>query len=353
VVRKTEPKKRPRLLLSAFDLENQLQKLSASTLGADRERWPYKPIPTGYTMLDDKIGGITNRFYTLASGARVGKSTFALQLAYNILLFEEDAHCLFISLDQPSRDVNIRLVAMAGECHTDYVQFPTAKEADKYDDKRQRGLMKVRGMRDRLTIVDESLGSIYLDDVISFIGQSRRRGDHPLIVVIDPLYKIRGNPEDGTPEEQLERLCQDVKMLCASQAVAVIGTTRLKKGAASRRPELDDLDDQPGVLYESDVIGLLYNDSLNDGETPFLEWDWGTDDVMVPIFELNLVKNKMAGFAGRIYYRFKNSYSKFKECTAAEIDNYNKMLLNLRVHDKDDPLVDDSAMQNIEYLDSK
>lgn len=343
-------RRRPKLILSAYDLEKQLRRLSESTLGPDRDKWPYLPLKTGFAQLQEAIGGISNRFYVIASGARVGKSTLALQLVYNVLKLNKEAHCLYVSLDQPAREMNIRLVAMAGQCNTSYVQFPSAELAEKYDEKRVKGLRAALSLKDRLTIVDESLGSLKLADIASFIHQKKHGQVTPLVVVIDPLYRVREGGGEQMNQVRLETLCQEIKTLCASEQVAVIATTRLSKGAALHRPSLEDLEDQPAVLYESDVVMLLYNDSLNDGNTSFMEWEWGTDDVMVPIFELNVVKNKMGGFAGRLFYRFYNSYSRFKECTPAEIDNYNRMLLNLKMHDKEDPTVDE-GLPIIEQID--
>lgn len=345
--------KRPRLLVSAFDLERQLRRLSQSTLGADRGRWPYQGLTCAFPILDEKLDGLHNSIYVLGSAARMGKTTFALQLAFDILVKNPEAHVLFISLDQPARDLNIRLVAMAGECHTEYVQYPDPKKADRYDDKRQRGLARLVKLKNRLTIVDESLGSLRFIDLVSFIRQIKGRKTHPLVVFIDPYYKIR--IEGGTQDMRTlsERLMSEFKTLATSQEIGLVVTTKLARGAGLTRPSLEDLEDQPGVLYDSHVLALLYCDFFLHGNTPFLEWEWGTDDLMVPVFELDVVKNKMGSSPGRLYYRFYTTYSKFKECSALEMDNYSKMLQNLQEHDKQDPAVPEEAMSRVETIDDR
>ncbi|MBI4864051.1 MAG: AAA family ATPase [Candidatus Riflebacteria bacterium] len=343
--------RRPRLLISSFDLEKQLRRLAESTLGAERGRWPYRPLSTSFPVLNEKIDGIRNGIYVLASAARMGKTTFALQMACDLLLKNPDAHALFVSLDQPARELNIRLVAMAGECHTAYVQNPTAKDVEKYDVKRQTGLSKMLQLKSRLTVVDESLGSLGLADLVSFIHQIKGRKKKPLVVFLDPYYKIRLERQPEGMEHRSERLMSELRSLASAEEIGIVATTRLSRGAGLQRPTLEELEEQPGVLYDSHVLGLLYCDAFNNGDTPFLEWEWGTDDVMVPIFELDLCKNKMGAFSGRLYYRFYTSYSKFKECSELEIDNYNRMLMNLKVHDKSDPIVDETGSCRVDHID--
>lgn len=344
--------KRPRLLISSFDLEKQLRRLAESTLGAERGKWPYQGLKSGFPLLDERIDGIRNSIYVLASAARMGKSTFALQWSHDILLRNPEAQVLFVSLDQPARELNIRQVAMAGECRTDYVQHPTAAGVEKYDEKRQRGLSAVLRLKDRLTIVDESLGSLKVSDLTSFVKQRRGRTRKPLVLVVDPYYKLRPESHPDHAMSPSEVVMASLRTLASTEEIAIIATTRLARGAGLERPTLADLEDQPGVLYDSHVLLLLYCDYVNNGNTPFLEWEWGTDDVMVPIFELNVSKNKMGAFSGRMWYRFYNSFSKFKECGDLENDNYNRMLQNLKAHDKKDPERDESDPARIDHIDA-
>lgn len=346
------PPKRPRLLISSFDLEKQLRKLAESTLGAERGKWPYQGLKSGFPLLDERIDGVRNAVYVLASAARMGKSTFALQWAHDMLVKNPEALVLFVSLDQPARELNIRQVALAGECRTDYVQHPTAAGVEKYDAKRQRGLSTVLKLKDRLTIIDESLGSLKVSDLTSFVKQKRGRSSKPVVVVVDPYYKLRPDSPDSHGDTAAERVMSELRTLAATEEVAIIATTRLAKGAGLARPTLADIEDQPGVLYDAHVVLLLYCDYVNNGNTPFLEWEWGTDDVMVPIFELNVAKNKMGAFSGRMWYRFFNSFSKFRECPELENDNYNRMLVNLKAHDKNDPERDETDPARIDHIDT-
>lgn len=341
--------RRPRLLLTSYSLERQLDRLED---GRSSFKWPHVGLSCGFPLLSEHLGGFQDALYVVAGASRMGKSTFALQLIFQALVDSPEAHALFLSLDQPARELNARLVAMAGNVPVEYALRPDPELSEKYEDARQQGLETLLGMKKRLTIIDESLGAIGLSDLNSFISQKRRRFDGPLLLALDPIFKLRtpkGGPEDYG--QRVEQLCQELKTLCTSHEVGVLATTRLSRGAGLRRPTLADLEEQPAILYEARSILLFYCDFFNDGSTPFLEWQWGTEDVEVPIFEVNVAKNKMGSFSGRLYFRFFNSRSRFKECHQLEIDNYDKMLLNLESSDAEDPRPKETVGERFELIE--
>ncbi len=347
VPRKTARSAMSKLKLKAFNLAEQLK---SATDPAMRDSWPQASRYIGFPMLSERIDGFKNTIYALASASRMGKSTFALQLAYQLVRDNEDTHVLFVSLDQPARELNLKLVSMAGEAPIDYVLHPDPLQAEKYELKRERGVKEIFDLKDRLTVIDESFGALSLEDLTSLIDQKRTDCDGPLVVFLDPYYKLRLT---GVTEfsERVEALARELKTLCLSREVGMFCTTRLAQGAGKRRPTLEDLEEQSPLLYDAQVILLSYCDYYNNADTSFMEWEWGTDDLMVPIVELQVAKNRMGGFSGRLYYRFYTSHSKFKECPAVEVDNYDKMLKNLQKGDSG--VAEDSVTARFELIDEK
>lgn len=338
--------------LAAFSLAEQLARLEQS-FDPTRERpWPERGLTAPeFPLLCERLDGFRNVLYVLAGASRMGKTAFALELLVDLLRAEPDARGLFVSLEQPARDLNVRLVAQAGEVNMEYLLNPTKEKAEKYDARKGTGLAASLALRDRLTIVDESCGALRVEDLRQFVEEVRRGFDGPLLMVVDPVFKVRCSAPASDWGAVAAELTREFKTLCLEHRVGIIATTGLGGAAGARRPELADLEGQSALLYDAHVVGLLYCDFVNNPETPFLEWEWGTDDLMVPVFELQVAKNKMGAFAGRIYYRFYNSYSKFKECVTLENEHYERMLHNLRVHDEADPAVDDQIVGRFEDLD--
>ncbi|MBI3892103.1 MAG: AAA family ATPase [Candidatus Wallbacteria bacterium] len=345
-VRRARPARR-KIRLEDFGLESQLREATDGLLGG---LWPHAARHFGFPLLTQHIDGFKNSLYVLAGASRMGKTTFALQLAWQTIRDNADTQAIYASLDQPSRELNMRLVAMAGEAPVDYVLHPDPLLAEKYDRKRQAGINAIFEVKEQLTIVDESHGGLTLDDLTSLVEQKRRRFDGPLLIFLDPIYKLRV-PGAADFTQRMDWLSQELKTLSMAQKVAIVGTTRLAHGAGKRRPSLEDLEEQAALLYEAQVILLFYCDYFNNADTTLLEWEWGTDDLMVPIFELQVAKNKMGGFANRLYYRFYNSFSKFRECPQVEIDNYDRMLKNLQRKSPEHEGGEELVVQRLEVID--
>lgn len=320
--------------LRRFDLASQLHALQASLDPSQPLEWPQRGVRTAFPLLSDALDGFRNLLYVIAGGARMGKSILLLQLVYDLLRFDPTARAVFVSLTQPARELNLRLVAMAGRCHLDYLSRPTPEGEEKYEKKKQAGLRRAGELRERLRIVDESLGAVDLDEVSAMVRELRDEGPGPIFLAIDPLFKLRSRElaYSAPLDDRVGYLAHELKSLALQEAVGLLVTTRLDTGSGAVRPTLMDLDGQSNLVYEADFLGLAYCDAVNHADTPLSEWEWGTDDLMVPIYELLVAKNRMGSFAGRLFYRFYQSFSSFKECSNLEVDNYNRMLQNLRVH---------------------
>lgn len=332
------PKNRRSKRLDRFDLGDQLDDLEVLLDPTASRTWPVRGVNVGFSQLSAAFDGYRNRLYCFAGGSRMGKSTLLLQHAYDLLRMDETARVLFVSLEQPARDVNLRLVAMAGRCKIDYLVDPRPEEEEQYDRKKLRGLRKVQTFKDRLWVVDESQGFLDLDEVRAMVRQLRDEGEGPLFLLLDPIFKLRNRevPFAAPLDERVGYLATELNTLAMQEQVGVLFTTRLDRGAGSERPTLMDLEGQSNLLYEVEAVCLVYCDAPNDPNTPFLEWEWGTDDMMVPIYEIEVAKNRMGEFSGRLFYRFYPSFSMFKECSRLEIDNFNRMLQNLRRHGDDE-----------------
>ena len=339
--------------LKSFSLGNQLDSLEESLDLEQKRVWPHLGVALSeFPILSESLDGFRNCLYVIAGASRMGKTAFALELLVDLLRNDEEARGIFVTLEQSVRDLNVRLVGQCGEVNLEYLLNPSKEGAQKYEERKNLGLERAHQLKGRLSIVDESLGALRFDDVKSFVEELRRETSGPLFLVVDPLFKLRASlSETLSYERESSILIRELKTLCMAYDLGVIVTTGVDGAAGKTRPQLTELESQSALLYDAQVIMLLYCDYFNNAETTFLEWEWGSDDLMVPIFELNVAKNKMGAFAGRLYFRFYHSFSKFKECVRLEIDNYEKMLYNLRVHDESDPMIDEQILSRFENID--
>ncbi|MBF0500229.1 MAG: hypothetical protein HQM09_08855 [Candidatus Riflebacteria bacterium] len=312
-------------------------------ISANRERKrDYIGFETTFPILQERLSGIQKEFYLFTSGVGMGKSTFLTQLAWDLANMNPELTVLFFSLDLNRIDISAKLVAQAGEVPIDYVKNPYVTNPA-FEQRRQIGLDKVSKMSERLFVVDESSGRIFIDDIKRLIRRTKLERGGEVAVVIDPIFKIHIKQDRLGFNEKCNFLAAELKSISAVEGVALIASAGLPKAISDRRPIREDLEEIMGLLYDPYVVFFLYCDYLNDFDTPFLEWQWGKDNFMIPITELMIAKNKMGIINTRIFYRYFESYSRFKECAPQEVENYTAMIENLQKFKDDKHLKERSS----------
>jgi replicative DNA helicase len=290
----------------------------------------YLGFNTDFPILMERLNGFQKEFYLITGGVGMGKSTFATQLAWDLAALNPGLTVVYFSLDLNRLDVTAKMVSHAAEVPIDYVKNPYIARPE-FEDKRKEGLAKVAQMSKRLLLVDETSGRVFLDDIKKFVKRTRLERGGDLAVVIDPIFKIQiRNQHQMKFNEKCNFLSAELKSLSAVEGVTLIATAGLPKAVSTRRPVKDDLEEIMGLLYDPYAVFFLYSDYLNNFDTPFLEWEWGKEDsFMIPISEALIAKNKMGSINSRIFFRFYEAYSRFKECAPQEVENYTAMIENL------------------------
>lgn len=293
-----------------------------------QRRKGYIGYETDFPILQERLNGIQKQFYLVTGGVGMGKSTFVTQLAWDLAAGNPELTVLYFSLDLNRLDVTAKLVAHASDVPIDYVKNPYLANVA-FEQRRQDGLAKVAEMRERLLVIDEGNGRIFLDDVRKLVKRTKLERGGDVAVIIDPIFKIHVKNDRLNFNERCNLLSAELKTISAVEGVTLIATAGLPKAISNRRPVREDLEEIMGLLYDPYVVMFLYCDYLNDFETPFLEWEWGKDNFMIPISELLIAKNKMGAINARIFFRYYESYSRFRECAPQEVENYNAMIENL------------------------
>ncbi len=290
----------------------------------------YLGLQTNFPILMEKLNGFQKEFYLITGGVGMGKSTFATQLAWDLVCLNPELTVLYFSLDLNRLDTTAKIVSQAVELPIDYVKNPYSARPD-FEEKRSRGLKTVSDMSSRLILVDESNGRQFIDDIKKHVKRTRLEKGGEVAVIIDPLFKVLlRNQQQMSFNERCNLLSSELKSLAAVEGVTVIATAGLPKAISNRRPVKEDLEEIMGLLYDPYAVFFLYCDYLNNFDTPFLEWEWGKEDsFMIPITEAFIAKNKMGSTNSRIFYRYFEAYSRFKECAPQEVENYSAMIDNL------------------------
>ena len=291
--------------------------------------WPHVGRNTGWSVYDELVGTTKDRLYLFAGGAGSGKSSFVTQIFFNLLTNNQDMVGLFFSMDLSYLDLVARLYAISSQLTLEQVRNPSSIKDEDDLRNREEGLKVMESLQDRIILVDQSHGIHSFDDVIKQMEILRTDNPNtPMVVAIDPISNLRTS-EPGGRVEKIDYMVSELKSKARLLSTAILLSSPLISGTRKERPHISNLESQPSLVYDTDLVALLYSDVLTNGETPFLEWEFGTEDLMVPIIEMNVVKNKNAPFMGRLFYRFFQSGTRYKECGIDENSYYNEMIGNL------------------------
>jgi replicative DNA helicase len=320
--------------MSGKKLSEHLQKMQE--LWVKPGKWPFYGVGSGFPVLDERVSDFRDGLYLFAGGAGVGKTTFLTQLVFQMLVKNPQMYGFFLSLDMSYLDIVARFLSLASRLPVEKVRNPTNSQTAEEREKRENGIRLLEELQYRLEIADQSHECFNLESIEQEVARMRENaGDGiPLVIGIDPVLGI-STPGIVSYREKSELISEKLKVIARKYGAGIVMSAQADNAARRERPQLRDVENYTGLIYGSDMIGLLYNDSLNSYDTPFMEWEWGTEDLMVPIVELNIVKNKHHSKLGRVFYRFFNSVTRYRECAEAEVDHYNDMLGNLEYYNTD------------------
>lgn len=314
-------------------------------------KWPFYGVGSGFPVLDERVSDFRDGLYLFAGGAGVGKTTFITQLVFQLLVKNPHMYGFFLSLDMSYLDIVARFLSLASRLPVDKVRTSGIDQSLEEREKRERGIQLLEDLQYRLEIADQSHECFTLEAIEAEIADMREQAgsDIPLVFGIDPVLGI-STPGIVNYREKSEVIAEKLKVIARRYSVGIVMSAQSDNAARCERPQLKDVENYAGLIYGSDMIGLLYNDSLNSFDTPFLEWEWGTEDLMVPIVELNIVKNKHHSKLGRIFYRFFNSVTRYRECAESEVEHYNDMLGNLEYYNTDPKIKGKKNLQKKIYV---
>lgn len=170
------------------------------------------PIQTGIQKLDNLFIGFARQQLTLIVAlAGVGKSTFMLNLARNILI-KEKKNVLFISLEMPVEQIKLKLDSIdMGMSYFNYRKGNESQtELDNYREKAYKRKEDIAKEGKHLKIFRAPSGSLCWDEIVT---EYRKRLPffEPDIIFIDYLALINLGEDDDRRDVLLGDLTRDVR----------------------------------------------------------------------------------------------------------------------------------------------
>ncbi|MCK9328375.1 MAG: replicative DNA helicase [Candidatus Cloacimonetes bacterium] len=276
------------LVPSTLEHIEEIAKTKTSVLG----------VPSGFTDLDKKIGGLRpGQLVILAARPAMGKTSFALNIAFNAAMFHDMKIAIF-TLEMANEELLLRLLSSSAE-----IPMETLLKGYGMD---QEKIVRITQYADIL-----SQKEIYIDDngantVMDIRAKTRRLKAEIKgldLIIIDYLQLMTSKRPGENRQQEISEISRSLKILAKELEVPVIALSQLNRGLESRddkRPKLSDLRESGAIEQDADIVMFLYRD------------DYYNKDTTIPgITEVIIGKNRH-GSVGAIELKFVSEFTQFK-----------------------------------------
>ncbi len=241
-------------------------------------------IPTGFQELDLMTGGlIAGNLVVIGARPGVGKTTFAMNLAWNVVA--KQIPVAFISLEMMSNELVEKLVSREGMIDGADLKLANISNGVFETALQAKGLIE----KQPLYIIDDIKND--LSSILHRAGQLVHR-DKVEIVVVDYLQLMSAGKSSENRNNELSKITRAFKQFAQRESVVVILLSQVNRKAASRPPKIYDLRDSGAIEQDANIVYLLHD----------------YDDKSREILGVSIAKNR-AGKTGIVNMTFLSEFS--------------------------------------------
>ncbi|MFH1842444.1 MAG: replicative DNA helicase [bacterium] len=257
-------------------------------------------LRTSFGDLDRMLGGMqSSDLLILAARPSMGKTSLALNIAYNVAVKEKEGVAIF-SLEMAREQLVMRLLCSSGGFNLHDIR---------------RGKLKPEDWP-RLTQACERLSSapIYIDDssaisVLEMKAKARRlKQQHGLGLVIIDYLQLMSSPGRGIENRQQEisAISRNLKGLAKDLGVPVLALSQLSRAVETRggdhRPILSDLRESGSIEQDADVVMFIFREEV-----------YKPDDDAVRNLATLIIGKQRNGPTGSFDMHFHKNYTRFTD----------------------------------------
>jgi replicative DNA helicase len=215
-------------------------------------------LRTGFREMDLRTGGLQDSdLIILAARPSMGKTSFALNLAYNVAVHEKKGVGLF-SLEMSKQQLVMRMLGSSAQFNLHNLR---------------RGKLRAEDWP-RLTAACEQLSQapIFIDDtsginVLEMKAKARRlKQQHGLgLIIIDYLQLMSGSGRTENRQQEISVISRNLKGMAKDLNVPVIALSQLSRGVESRgdhKPMLSDLRESGAIEQDADVVCFIFREEV-------------------------------------------------------------------------------------------
>jgi len=244
-----------RVIFSQNDSEKAILNLSTLSVKHREQKKDnlQKVVPTGFSVLDSYLNGGFRPGDLVLVGARpsVGKSSFALSIAYNAAKLGKKV--LFFSIEMTAIDIYERLLSFDSEIPCTSIINGTANK---------KSIQECYERLSKLSISIAELSRATSRDVEN-ITQDYLLEQEVDLVVVDYLQFLGDKQIKGSSDSnRVGMISRNLKSLARATMIPVLCPTQLNRkseeGGRVREPRLADLRDSGNLEQDADIVILLH-----------------------------------------------------------------------------------------------
>ena len=215
-------------------------------------------VDVGYKKLNDYTHGLQKGEMTIiAARPSVGKTAFALNLAYNAVKLNPISVAIF-SLEMPSEQLVRRLIATDATVSLDNIQTGT-----RFLTAAQKATVgqSIKNIGNSKLFIDDTPG-IKLIDILAKSRQLKAAHDDLGLIVVDYIGLITtGEKRIESRQVEVSNISRALKELARDLKLPVLVISQLSRQVDSRddkRPYLSDLRESGAIEQDADLVFLMY-----------------------------------------------------------------------------------------------
>lgn len=221
-------------------------------------------VATGMPDLDRITSGLQDGdLVYLAARPGMGKTSFALQVAYNVARRGEPV--AFFSLEMPVEQLAQRAQSVTSGLPLERIRQP--KTMDEHD----WAIFTPAGAQvGSAAITFADMPSLGIRDIRAKARQVHRKTPLRLIVV-DYLQLIPGEGRQSNRNSEIEQISRALKQMARELNCPVVCLSQLNRDLEKRnnkRPMLSDLRDSGSIEQDADLVIALYRDDVYEEDSP-------------------------------------------------------------------------------------
>ncbi|MBM2815169.1 MAG: replicative helicase [Ignavibacteria bacterium] len=205
--------------------------------------------PSGYTELDDLLGGFQNSdLIILAGRPSMGKTALGLSIARNAAVLHK-VPVAFFSIEMAAVQLVIRLIS--AEAGINQKNIRVGKVSDEDHKKIIKSLGK---LADSPLIIDDSA----MLSIMELRAKCRRlKAEHGIKMVFVDYLQLIYAPKSESREREISLISQSLKQIAKELEIPVVALAQLNRSVESRsdkRPLLSDLRESGSIEQDADVV---------------------------------------------------------------------------------------------------